>query len=142
MRRLLAMAVCVLLLSFVQARPTTDLDRLQGTWLPKDGTFDGAPAPVEVLRNRQWVIRGDQLEEINRGRRERRATIKLDSSQKPAAFDLEYTEGDARGLIGSGIYETDSDTLVVCMMVPGARPTEFAAPRGSGRALLVFKRAK
>jgi uncharacterized protein (TIGR03067 family) len=115
---------------------------MQGTWLPKDGTFDGAAAPPEVLRDRQWVIRGDQLEEIVKGRRENRATIKLDATQKPAAMDLVYTEGQGRGQTGSGIYQMDSDTLVVCMIVPGTRPTEFAAPRGTGRALLVFKRAK
>jgi uncharacterized protein (TIGR03067 family) len=142
MRRLLSIVIGVVLLGIAEARPTTDLDRLQGTWMPKDGTFDGAPAPLEVLRDRQWVIRGDQLEEIVKGRRESRATIKVDAAQKPAAIDLAYTEGQGKGLTGSGIYQMDSDTLVVCIIVPGARPTDFAAPRGSGRALLVFKRAK
>jgi uncharacterized protein (TIGR03067 family) len=138
------LALVVLLLSVVQARPGNALDPLQGTWLPLDGTFDGVAAPAEVLKDRQWVIRGDQLEEIVKGRRENRATLKVDTTPKNWAIDVTYTEGQARGLSGTGIYQMDKsgDTLVVCLMLPGERPTEFTAMRGSGRALLVFKRAK
>src|SRR4051794_38067242 len=138
MSRRTCVIVLVLLLGVGQAQPGNILDELQGTWLPTGATFDGTPAPAEVLKDRQWVIRGDQLEEIVKGRRESRATIKLDATQKIWALDLAYTEGPGKGLTGSGIYQMDKtgDMLVVCLMLPGPRPTEFDAPQGSNRALI------
>jgi uncharacterized protein (TIGR03067 family) len=125
-----------------QDKPPTDLDRLQGTWVPSSAVLDGAEAPADLLKDRQWVIAGNQLSELNKERRERRATLVVDGTKKPAAFDMAYIDGDAKGLMGRAIYKLDGDSLTVCMALPGERPTEFASKRGSGLALLVFKRAK
>jgi uncharacterized protein (TIGR03067 family) len=125
-----------------QEKLPPDLDKLQSTWIPSSAMFDGASAPAEVLKERLWVIAGDQLSELNKGRRERKATLLLDPAKKPAAFDLTYTEGDAKGQTGHGIYKIDGDTLTVCMALPGERPKDFTTKRGDGLALLVFKRAK
>jgi len=40
-----------------------------------------------------------------------------------------------------GIWKVEGDTLTICRARPGQqRPSEFTAPKGSGRELLVFKR--
>ncbi len=125
-----------------QGKPATDLDKLQGTWVPSSAVFDGAEFSTDQLKERLWVIAGDQLSELNKGRRERRATLVVDGAKKPASLDVAYNDGDAKGLMGRAIYKLDGDSLTVCMAVPGQRPTEFASKRGDGLALLVFKRAK
>jgi len=119
-----------------------DLKKIQGTWMPIKGTFDGVEAPAALLKDRLWVVNDDQLSELVKGRRENRATLRLDSSKKPAALDLGYSEGPARGQVGTGIYKFDGDSLTICIVVPGERPAEFTCPPGSGRALIVFQRAK
>jgi uncharacterized protein (TIGR03067 family) len=42
-----------------------------------------------------------------------------------------------------GIWKQDGDTVTVCESAPdGPRPTEFTAPKGSGRSLWVLKSVK
>ena len=126
-----------------QDKPVTDLDRLQGTWVPASAVFDGTEAPAEILKDLLWVIADNELSELNKGRRESRAKLALDAAKKPAAFDVTYTEGVAKGHTGHSIYKIEGDVLTVCMSaLPGERPTEFASKRGDGSSLLVFKRAK
>src|ERR1700732_2816891 len=88
-----------------QEKPATDLDRLQGTWVPSSAVFDGTEAPAELLKERLWVIAGNQLSELNKERRESRATLALDAAKKPAALDVTYTEGAAKGQSGRAIYK-------------------------------------
>jgi uncharacterized protein (TIGR03067 family) len=144
-RSLLTPAVVMLFLGNAlqgQDKPSTDLERLQGTWVPSAAAFDGTDAPAELLKERLWVIAGDQLAELNKGRREGRATLQIDAAKPPAALDVTYTDGPAKGQTGRAIYKIEGDLLTVCMALPGDRPVEFASKRGEGLALLVFKRAK
>ena len=126
-----------------QDKPATDLDKLQGTWVPTSAVFGGAEARPELLKDRLWVITGDQLAELNKGRRESRATLTVDGAKKPAAIDVAYIDGMAKGVMLRGIYKIEGDMLTVCTdTLPGERPTEFVSKSGSGTALMVFKRAK
>ena len=72
------------------------------------------------------------------------ATFKLDPSKKPKTFDLTITsEGDNKGKTQLGVYKIDGDTLMFCIApFDGARPTEFASEKGSGRILTTYKRVK
>jgi uncharacterized protein (TIGR03067 family) len=145
MRRALPFVFAILVLvpeMDIQAKPSSDLDKLKGTWLPSSAMFDGAAAPPEVLKDRAWVIAGNQLAEMNNGRRERKATLVVDAAKEPATLDVAYSEGEAKGLTGRGIWKLEGDTLTVCLAVSGDRPTQFATKRGDGLALLVFQRAK
>jgi hypothetical protein len=72
-----------------------------------------------------------------------RSNFDLDSKRIKGMFFLSEPPHrlDLRGeRLRAAIYRWDHETLTVCW---GAeRPTEFSAPSGSGRLLVVFKRAK
>ncbi len=53
------------------------------------------------------------------------------------------TEGKDKGKTALGIYDFTDDTREVCLAPVGKmRPTEFAAPSGSGNILAILKRVK
>jgi RNA polymerase sigma factor (sigma-70 family) len=71
---------------------------------------------------------------------------KLDASARPKAIDLMPVEGPAKGKTLRGIYALEGDEFKICYVSPcvpepekKARPSEFAAPKGSGHVLLVFR---
>jgi len=64
--------------------------------------------------------------------------FRLDPDKEPSEIDV-----DMGGQIGRGIYLLGGDGLrIVHGEVGRARPTQFAAPAGSGLTLLVLKREK
>jgi RNA polymerase sigma factor (sigma-70 family) len=71
---------------------------------------------------------------------------KLDAAARPKAIDLIPQEGPAKGKTLRGIYAQEGDEFKICYVSPSipepekkARPSEFAAPKGSGHVLLVFR---
>jgi uncharacterized protein (TIGR03067 family) len=71
---------------------------------------------------------------------------RLDPAAQPKAIDLIPEEGPARGKTLRGIYSLDRNELKICYVSPNApdpekkpRPGEFAARKGSGYVLLVFR---
>jgi RNA polymerase sigma factor (sigma-70 family) len=72
---------------------------------------------------------------------------KLDRATTPKSIDLIPQEGPAKGKTLRGIYSLEGDQLKICYVSPSipepekkARPSEFAAKKGSGNVLLVFRR--
>jgi uncharacterized protein (TIGR03067 family) len=70
----------------------------------------------------------------------------LDPAAQPKAIDLIPKEGPARGKTLRGIYSLEGDMLKICYVSPNTpepqkkpRPSEFAARKGSGHVLLVFR---
>jgi len=73
----------------------------------------------------------------------RKGTLKIDPTKTPKTVNLTETEGDNKGNTTPGIYEFSGDTRKVCLAPTGKeRPSEFAAPSGSGNILIVLKRVK
>jgi RNA polymerase sigma factor (sigma-70 family) len=71
---------------------------------------------------------------------------KLDRATTPKSIDLIPQEGPAKGKTLRGIYSLEGDQLKICYVSPSipepekkARPSEFAAKKGSGHVLLVFR---
>ena len=70
------------------------------------------------------------------------AKFKMDPSKKPKAIDISYTEGPSAGQTVKAIYKFEGDTFTICRALTDAapRPTEFAAPAGSGKMFIVLKK--
>jgi uncharacterized protein (TIGR03067 family) len=89
-------------------------------------------------------IKGDKYtlkEEMGKEKSSTEGTFKLNPSGKPKTFDL-YEAGKKTPV--EGIYELDGDNLKLCFQLFGQsypRPKEFSAKKGSGQALMVWKRA-
>jgi RNA polymerase sigma factor (sigma-70 family) len=109
---------------------TGDLKKLQGTWLPTDGTRS------------IWLIAGGKITEYSLHETEgRQGEMSIDPAKRPRTIDISFPS------IGRklGIYEIEGDTLKVCLAGANtSRPTEFKARSlavpGQRHFLLVFKR--
>jgi uncharacterized protein (TIGR03067 family) len=115
----------------------SDLEQIQGTWLLVSAERDGKSTPEEIVQQIRLVFEEDKLLTKNKDR-VTETQFRLDSGKEPAEIDV-----DMGGQIGRGLYALRGDSLkIVHGEVGRARPTEFAAPAGSGLTLLVLKREK
>ena len=117
-----------------------DLAKLQGEWVIVSYEKDGAKADDEDLTTYPVLtIKGKEFTWSN-GALPGELTIR--PSEKPKAADYAVTDGDTKR-VEKAIYEINGDTWRDCMASSGkARPTEFAAPVGSGHTLIVYRRAR
>ena len=90
-------------------------------------------------------VRGSRCAEIDsdhRHGREYEGTVVVHQTTVPKSFELQFEEGPEKGNTNFGIYELDGDTWKICLATRGSvRPTEFAAPPGTGIALETLRRA-
>jgi uncharacterized protein (TIGR03067 family) len=144
MRRFALLAVT---LGLVAAAPVPEkkdeLKKFEGAWVFTSWEQGGQPLPEETLRETSWSVKGNKYT-FKMGGATEEGTLKLDAAKKPAAVDLTITSGADKGKEQLGIYRIDRDGIVFCLARAGAkeRPTEFAAPEGSGNMLLKIQRAK
>ncbi len=120
-----------------------ELEKLQGTWEEMSCVDDGSEVSAELLQGRKAVIEGDKMTEKHKGEVIGQSAIKLDPTRSPKEIDVTPLSGPEKGRVLRGIYSRDGDTLKACFARPGEdRPTGFSSKAGSGRALLVYKKAK
>jgi uncharacterized protein (TIGR03067 family) len=122
-----------------------DRKKYEGTWqvvsLEIDGnqTGEADAKKITVINGADgtWAVEAE-------GNAVFRGTSIIDPTKKPKAVDLTVTEGQDKGKTLLGIYEfSGDDTRKVCLAPAGkGRPTEFAAPSGSGHILAVLQRVK
>jgi uncharacterized protein (TIGR03067 family) len=121
-----------------------DRKKYEGTWQVISLEVDGNQAAEEDAKkitvineaDGKWAIEVD-------GKVVARGTSEIDPTAKPKTVDLTATEGEHTGRTLLGLYELGDDTRKVCLAQPDrARPTEFAAPAGSGHILAVLQRVK
>ena len=121
-----------------------DRKRYAGTWQVVALEVDGNKTDEEDAKKITVINAADGKWGIEvEGKVIARGTSKLDPTQKPKAVDLTVTEGESSGQTALGIYQFGDDTRKVCLAPAGKeRPTEFAAPAGSGHILAVLQRVK
>lgn len=114
---------------------------LTGTWVATAAERDGAPAPDllgHVLTfDDGFAILGPDGAMLYAG------DYATDPAATPPAIDFNNVSGLAAGQVWRVIYRLEGDTLTTVDDAPDpekGRPTEFAAPAGSGLVLLTFER--
>src|SRR6478735_2724910 len=119
-----------------------ELKKFQGTWMFESVEAGGKEVPATEFKGITVTFTGDKYAVKKGDEVFEAATLKLDPSKSPKAFDVTVTEGPNKGAVMLGIYEVGVDTLKICFVPDGKkRPTEFKT--GSGpETLVVHRRAK
>jgi uncharacterized protein (TIGR03067 family) len=118
-----------------------DLKQLAGTWIVTYHEKDGVRLSARDLEDLPWLtFEGDTYQWTNG---ESGRIVYLDETRTPKALDYVQDDGEHPGERERGIYQLDGDTFMDCFSeAGGARPTEFRAPKGSGRTLVTYRRVK
>jgi uncharacterized protein (TIGR03067 family) len=114
--------------------------RLTGTWnITKLTTGKG---DQDVSGGATLTFGKDGSIEFKKGDETKKATYKLKPAAKPKEIDVS-PEDDANKTF-LGIYEMKKGTLKLCVDLgqDSQRPTEFTAPDGGSRILLIMEKAK
>jgi uncharacterized protein (TIGR03067 family) len=123
--------------------PSTDLDRLQGTWVLTSMETEGDDVPAESIkdwtatyeRNRLTLRAGDRIR--------RRGLVTLAAERSPKAINTWDQDGPYEDQTVPGIYELKGDTLRLAFSRPGQeRPKEFTSKTGTAFLVCVYKRQK
>jgi uncharacterized protein (TIGR03067 family) len=127
-----------------QESAKTGLDELQGEWVLVARQVDGKKSTDDEVLELQIriIVKGDTLLFKSLGDTDGQAsTLKVDASKTPKTVDV-IDKNDAKDKKSPlAIYKVEGDLLTVCNSLD-ERPTQFSADKGTGRALLVFKRTK
>ena len=116
---------------------------LDGTWQAVEGVIDGWTIPEAELARTQRRLGDGQFEAWRDGVLSYHGLFRLDSSAAPPAVDFWIEDQYNGGLLLHGVYRLEGERLLTCVAKPGAaRPDDFTAPPGSGRTLVVWRRAR
>jgi uncharacterized protein (TIGR03067 family) len=115
---------------------------LDGRWAIETRVIGGQPDPgdksdhIRVAGGRWTILQPDG--------RTLEWAMDLDGAAKPPAFALYRTDdpGRLKPPEMAGIYQVDGDTVTMCYVFDGPRPTEFASPAGSRVRLMTLRRVK
>ena len=119
-----------------------DREKLQGTWSIVELVADGEQAPAEITDILKLVFKDDRLTFTPGEPGFTNYTYKLDTTTKPASFDMIHADGENKGEIMQGIYSWDEDRLKICFANADDRPKDFSEKSDSGRALYLLKKVK
>jgi len=121
-----------------------EVKKLDGEWDIVSWTQGGEALPAEGLEGARWTINGEKYT-FKLGGAGEDGKIKVDTSKKPATFDLAIESGNDKDKGQPGIFKFDGDDLVICLARPGGtgRPTEFKSTEdGDTFIIATLKRHK
>jgi uncharacterized protein (TIGR03067 family) len=146
MQRILFICLIVIFTP-VAARAAEDaagLKQFRGRWRITELTDNGSFISPERIKN--WLPSGGQIEFVDNTLQ---FTSTLDGSKTAKTFAIDATVYPFRMVLatrgkneGWGVYRFDQSRLIVCLSNPAVAPapTDFAAPKGSNRMLMVLER--
>jgi uncharacterized protein (TIGR03067 family) len=124
--------------TFSRSSAKSDLDAIQGHWVPVEFIGNGNPAPADDLARVKLEVKGQEYV-VQRSDGEDKGRFELFPDQQPKRMDVTTNNGDRM----QAIYELSGDTMRVCYGINGApRPTEFKSTDGSNQILAVYKRMR
>jgi len=98
-----------------------------------DGLLEKNPIDKIVITTEKWVVVRGGIDSIG-------ANLVLDPKQNPPHLDLNMPGGMGPGT--KAIYKLDGDSLVVCYVTGGERPTKIESPPDSNVRMMTLKRLK
>jgi uncharacterized protein (TIGR03067 family) len=124
--------------NLTQASARSDLDAVQGHWVPEEVISNGQTASADDLAQVKLAIKGKSYS-VETANGEDEGTFELVESSHPKQMNVVTRNGDQI----AAIYAVRDGRLRVCYAVNGAdRPTEFKSTEGSDHVLAVYKRAQ
>jgi uncharacterized protein (TIGR03067 family) len=115
-------------------------EALSGQWIAISAAVDGAPSGDLV--GRRLTFEGDGFRMVDtEGAVVASGTFAADPAADPATIDFAGTTADGAAADSAGIWKRDGTLLTIVDNAPDAskpRPDAFAAPAGSGHAMVVF----
>lgn len=117
---------------------------LKGTWQVLSIRSDGKDLPDDVVAKMKVINEIDGgWRLLNEGKESSSGKSDIDPTAKLKTIDFMPTSGGGSGNEYLGIYELAKTTRKLCFAPKDrGRPTEFEAPAGSGRVLIVLERVK
>lgn len=139
--RALALLLGLVAVAVAVRGSAADSDKLEGAWTAVSAERDGKPA-ADIVGHR-LVFTGRRFTITDKGTILYQGIYTTEPAAKPAQIDFQPTEDARRGKTWKGIYAIAGDTLKTCDNAPDMarpRPSQFAAPAGSGYVSIAFKR--
>jgi uncharacterized protein (TIGR03067 family) len=134
---MLILVPAVILLIAADDPSDKDQKAIQGTWRITSFSSNGKAVSAEEVKDMKVVFK-DNTMTLSTGKKDQKATFKLNASKKPKTMDTKPDNGDDMAL---GIYELDGDTLKFSFRKPGGeRPKDFTEKEGVG--YMILKREK
>lgn len=115
---------------------------LRGTWTAVSAERNGGLA--DDIKGHRLTLTADRFTIRSKGKLRYGGTFRIDPSRNPATIDFTHTRGEAKGKVWQGIYLQQGDGMKICdnaADVSKGRPAAFATEPGSGRVLVIFRRA-
>jgi uncharacterized protein (TIGR03067 family) len=118
------------------ATARSDLDQMQGEWVPAEFVSNGKASSTEALAAIKVTMKDNEYL-VARANGSHQGTFKLNENTTPKSMDLTPQSGSDV----PAIYEIAGDTFKACYALNGAsRPAEFKSAEGSDHVLVVYKR--
>jgi uncharacterized protein (TIGR03067 family) len=144
-RWLLSLTALSLLTALAAGQPPTDkqdLERLQGNWICIGGNFAGRSfgeaEAVEMVIT--FAVKGDRLQESEKGKLKATRSIKLSGQKSPREIDTVNLDPTKLSK-GRGIYAFEGDLLKICLRENlNGRPGKFEVREGSDDLYWILRR--